>query len=224
MNLAMQYDPRLVIFDFDGVIADSEVLANRFLAEFLTLEGLPTTFEQSLENYKGRRWSDTAARISTAMGRPLDDTFQERYRAFTGGRMRTDVGPVIGADQFLTIQRHRELCVASSSTFDWLNHCVEKFGFRPYLGSNLFSATILERGKPAPDVFLHAASVMRHEPSACIVIEDSPAGIEGARAAGMTAIGFLGGSQARPADGDKLRAAGAHHVVNNYTELARLLR
>lgn len=220
----MQYDPRLVIFDFDGVIADSEVLANQFLAEFLTLEGLPTTFEQSLERYKGRRWTDTATRISAAMGRPLDDTFQERYRAFTGGRMRTDVGPVLGVDQFLADQSHRELCVASSSTFDWLNHCVEKFGFRPHLGSNLFSSTILERGKPAPDVFLHAASQMQHTPANCIVIEDSPAGIEGARAAGMTAIGFLGGSQARATDGEKLRAAGAHQIVSNYVDLSRLLR
>ncbi len=220
----MHYDPRLLIFDFDGVVADSEVLANRFLAEFLTQEGLPTTFEQSLERYKGRRWADTAQRISDSLGRPLDDDFQSRYRAFTGGRMRTDVGPVPGVAPFLQAQSHRDLCVASSSSFDWLNHCVDKFGFRQHLASNLFSATVLERGKPHPDIFLHAASEMGHEPDHCIVIEDSPAGIEGARAAGMIAIGFTGGSQARAVDTEKLTAAGAHHVVASYDALTRLLR
>lgn len=218
-----RFAPEAIIFDFDGVVADSEVLANTLLAAFLTQEGLPTRYEDALDRYKGRRWTDVALRIGDELGRTIDDTFRERYRAFSKGRMREEVGPVRGVRDFLQNQSSRKLGVASSSNPEWLQHCVAKFAFDDHFGPHLYSAVSVDRGKPAPDVFLHAASGLKSAPQSCLVVEDSPAGIVGARAADMIAIGFVGASHARTSDRSTLLEAGAHAVVSSYAELENLL-
>jgi len=221
--LSFSFKPEAIIFDFDGVVADSETLANTLLAAFLTEEGLPTRYEDALDRYKGRRWSDVAALIGADLGMTIDETFRERYRAFSRGRMREEVGPVPGVDHFLQRRGDLKLGVASSSNPEWLAHCVTKFDFGRHFGRHLYSATAVERGKPAPDIFLHAADGLNVAAPRCIVIEDSPAGIVGARAADMVAIGFVGASHARASDRDKLLEAGAHAVVASYDELDALL-
>jgi HAD superfamily hydrolase (TIGR01509 family) len=122
--------------------------------------------------------------------------------------------------------RHRAVatCVASSSSREWLDHCVDKFGFRSDFEDKLFSATLVENGKPAPDIYLLAAREMRAEPSSTVVIEDSPTGVAGGIAAGMTVIGYLGASHIRPGHADKLRAAGAHHLAETFDEVEHLLQ
>ena len=107
--------PALIILDFDGVVADSELLANTILAEFLTAQGLPTTPDQSIERYMGRRWADTEARVAEALGRSMPGNFQEQYRTFVDGRIRAGVQPVPGVAGFLARHRHLKFCVASSS-------------------------------------------------------------------------------------------------------------
>jgi HAD superfamily hydrolase (TIGR01509 family) len=212
-----------VILDFDGVVADSELLSNTLLAEFLTAEGLPTTIEQSMARYMGRRWADNQALIRADFARPLDDAFFDRYHEFVGPRMRRDVTPVPGVVEFMAANGKHRFCVASSSSPGWLDHGTDKFGLRPHLGSNLFSASEVPRGKPAPDIFLHAAQRMSVAPHNCVVIEDSPAGIEGAIAAGMIAIGFLGGAHVRDGHGEMLVAAGAAALAQSYQDVARLI-
>ena len=216
--------PELIILDFDGVVADSELLANTLLAEFLTNEGFPTTTEQAIARYMGRRWSDAEARIAKDLGRPLSADFQERHRAHSSGRMRTSVQPIAGVHAFLHAHRDRKFCVASSSNPGWLDHNVDKFGLRGALGTNLFSGVAVKNGKPAPDIFFHAAGQMGVAPERCAVIEDSAAGIEGAVAAGMTAIGFLGGAHIRAGHADALLAKGAHALAQSYDDVARLLK
>lgn len=212
--------PALVILDFDGVVADSELLSNTLLAEFLTQKGLPTTVEQAMANYMGRRWPDIQAKIRSAFDRPVPADFFEHYTAFENGRMRQDVQPVPGIAALLDANRDRRFCVASSSSVSWLDHATDKFGLRHHLGRNLFSGTDVARGKPAPDIFLMAARRMGVEPHACAVIEDSVAGVTGAVAAGMTAIGFLGGAHIRDGHAATLRAAGAHALAANHHEVA----
>jgi HAD superfamily hydrolase (TIGR01509 family) len=211
--------PELIILDFDGVVADSELLANTILAEFLTSQGLPTTAEQSIAHYMGRRWADTESRVANQMGRTLPSDFQDQYRAFVDGRIRAGVEAVPGVTDFLTRQRQRRFCVASSSSPDWLAHGVEKFGLRHALDGRLFSATAVQHGKPAPDIFLHAAERMGVPPQRCAVLEDSEAGVQGAVAAGMSVLGFLGGAHIRPGHGDKLLAAGAHALARTFAEV-----
>jgi HAD superfamily hydrolase (TIGR01509 family) len=215
-------DPALIIFDFDGVVADSELIANRALAEYLTELGKPTTLDDSMRLFMGKRRSDVVAAVEQWLGF-APDAFDERYRLRTRALMRATVEPVVGVAAFLARPRTAALCVASSSMRDWLDHCVDKFGLRGHFGDNLFSATEVVNGKPAPDIFLHAASRMACAPAATLVIEDSPAGIAGAKAAGMAAVGFLGASHIRDGHRERLLAAGADHVVEDYAALAHWL-
>lgn len=221
MKLAVR--PQLLIFDFDGVVADSEALANALLAESITLLGKPTTPEDSIRMFMGKRWEDCKLAIAEWTGAPLPPDFEESHRARAKPRMRSEVGPVAGLQPFLDAHAGFGRCVASSSSHEWLDHCVEKFELRPHFGRNVFSATEVPNGKPAPDIFLHAASRMNAEPHACLVLEDSPSGVIGARAAGMTVIGFLGGSHVDDGHHDRLRAAGAQHIAKDYIDVAKLL-
>ena len=171
----------------------------------------------------GRRWADNQERIRDDFGRTLDANFFDRYHRFTSPRMRSEVMAVPGVAAFLEANRDIRFCVASSSSIGWLDHGTDKFALRGHLGANLFSATEVKRGKPAPDIFLHAAERMGVVPGACAVIEDSVAGVEGAVAAGMTAIGFLGGAHIRDGHAAILSSAGAHAIANDYAHVARLL-
>jgi HAD superfamily hydrolase (TIGR01509 family) len=211
--------PELIILDFDGVVADSELLANTYLADFLTTQGLPTTAEQSIARYMGRRWADTEASVAQALGRALPTDFQDRYRSFVDGRVRSNVQAVPGIVDFLARNHIHRFCVASSSTPDWLAHGVAKFGIGHALDDRLFSATAVANGKPAPDIFLHAAAQMGVPPQRCAVLEDSTAGVQGAVAAGMTVLGFLGGAHIRAEHAPMLRAAGAHGLAQTFGEV-----
>ncbi|MGE0767618.1 MAG: HAD family hydrolase [Hyphomicrobiaceae bacterium] len=214
---------QLIIFDFDGVVADSETIANELLAESVTGLGKPTTVDDSIRLFMGKRWDDCKTAVVEWTGAPLPDHFEVAHRQRTREVMRRDVGPVVGVGAFLDRQRHVARCIASSSSREWLDHCVDKFGFRGHFGGNLFSATQVPSGKPAPDIFLLAATSMGVQPDRCLVIEDSPSGVQGACAAGMTVIGFLGASHIRDGHGERLVAAGAHELARSYDEVAAIL-
>ena len=150
--LPLTKPPQLIILDFDGVVADSELLSNTLWAQYLTQEGLPTTVEQSIERYMGRRMSDNHARIRQDFGRPLPADFFERMRLFEDGRMRSEVQAVGGIVELLEANSGiARFCVASSSSMGWLDHGTDKFNLRAHLGRNLFSGTEVANGKPAPD-------------------------------------------------------------------------
>ena len=216
--------PALLIFDFDGVVADSETIANQALADYLTSIGHPTTLDDAMRLFMGKRHADTLAAIVRYIGRPIPDSFETDYRANVRVVMRRDVQPIPGVAAFLDQHLHLPKCVASSSSREWLDHCVDRFGFRHAFGDNLFSATLVANGKPAPDIYLLAAREMKATPPTTIVIEDSPTGVQGAVAAGMTVIGFLGGSHIRTGHADKLRTAGAHTIAADFDEVAHFMR
>jgi HAD superfamily hydrolase (TIGR01509 family) len=213
----------LLIFDFDGVVADSEDIANTALADFLTRKGRPTTVEDSIRQFMGKRAADIQIAAGHWLGRPLLDEEMAAYREETREVMRRDVVAVRGLHDFLEAHTHVDRCIASSSQYAWLEHGVVKFGLERHFGGRLTSAMDVQRGKPAPDVFLLAAERAGVRPERALVIEDSPAGIEGARAAGMTAIGFLGGSHIRAGHAERLQAAGAHMLVKDYPALAAII-
>ena len=146
-------------------------------------------------------------------------TLQTRTRA----RFATALEPVAGVLGFIADFKHHAHAVASSSSPEYLAASLQRFALTDHFGPNVFSATMVARGKPDPDIFLLAATRMKAHPDQCIVIEDSPTGVKAGRAAGMTTIGLLAGSHIRPGHGEQLRAAGAHHVVNSYAEAKALL-
>lgn len=213
----------LVIFDFDGVIADSELLANAVLAESVSELGLPTSVEDSLALFAGKRSQDIAAMIEARTGRPVPPDFRPRYEGRTLDRFRTELRAVDGARDFIASIAPLPFCIASSSSPERLALSLDVLGLAEVFGGNVFSAAGLERGKPAPDIFLLAAERMGVAPERALIIEDSVTGVTGGVAAGATVVGLLAGSHIRPNHRQGLLAAGAHHVADSFAEIAALL-
>jgi len=209
-----------LIFDFDGVIADSEALANTVLAEFVTSSGHPTTLDDALDRYCGRRWDDVLAAIESGLGRPLPADFSDHLRAATLDRFRKELREVRGATDFIRTFAAIPRCIASSSSIDRLQLCLSVLDLEDSFGDNVFSADMVRRGKPHPDLFLFAAERLGVDPASCLVIEDSAGGIRAAVAAGMTAVGLCAASHIRPDHNLRLGEAGASHLAHSWDEVA----
>jgi HAD superfamily hydrolase (TIGR01549 family) len=208
-----------LIFDFDGVIADSEAIANTVLAETVSELGHPTTLDQALTRYMGRRWSEVITEIEAAIGRPLPDNFSDQLKLATLERFRTDLKEVSGATDFIRRFAHLPRCIASSSSIDRLQLCLSVLSLEAEFGSHVYSADMVARGKPHPDIFLYAASKLGVKPNECLVIEDSAGGIRAAIAAGMTVVGLSAASHIRDGHGLRLRDAGAVHLAQSWAEV-----
>jgi HAD superfamily hydrolase (TIGR01509 family) len=196
----------LIIFDCDGVLVDSEPIAIAVLRRFLNDIGLPVTEEETYRTFLGRSWSAVERAVETARGRPLSEAETTAFRRDLFGRFRTDLRPMPGVFATLDALRDWRYCVASSSIPERLNLTLDVTGLAPRFAPHIFSASMVSRGKPAPDLLLLAAESMGVEPRRCVVVEDSPIGIEAARAAGMGVVAFLGGGHVRPG---RLAAAAA---------------
>jgi len=213
----------LIIFDCDGVLVDSEVISCRAHAETLTRHGYPITEQQVLERFLGRSMRHSIGEVEGELGRKLPGDFHaevyaEIFRLFATSLQAT---PYIAE----TLDRIAEpVCVASSGPPEKISASLNRVGLYDRFTPHIFSAVQVAHGKPAPDLFLFAAEQMRTEPTRCLVIEDSLAGIEAAKAARMTVLGFHGGSHCGPGYGDRLRAAGATEVFDDMRELPDLAR
>jgi beta-phosphoglucomutase-like phosphatase (HAD superfamily) len=217
-----------LIFDFDGVIADSEALANTVLAEFVTDLGHATTLDDSLKHYSGRRWDDAMVAIESVVGRPLPASFSDDLKSAILDRFRTDLKEVSGAGKFIEKFAGVPQCIASSSSIDRLQLCLSVLNLADKFGGNVFSADMVPRGKPHPDILLLAAEKLEVSPASCLVIEDSAGGVRAAVAAGMTAVGLCAASHIREGHHIRLREAGAVHLADSWDEVetiaARFLR
>jgi HAD superfamily hydrolase (TIGR01509 family) len=215
---------RAIIFDFDGVIADSEVLSNTVLAEIVSELGVPTTLEDSYRDYMGKRFHDVIAAIEKTVGRPLPPSFGEEYQGRTLQRFRQELAPIAGArefiDKFIDVPR----CIASSSSPDRLAVCLDVLDMTGLFEGRVFSASKVARGKPHPDIFLHAAAQIGVPSSDCIIIEDSASGVIAGQAAGSIVIGLLAAGHIRDGHAATLKEAGAHHIAADYVELERIVR
>ncbi len=196
-----------VIFDCDGVLVDTEGAANRVLAEVLTDAGLPTTAEESMATYMGRSWVSCMAIATERFGRPLPEAeLRERYRTGVRAAWARELAPVPGIVAALDAIAARGLptCVASSGEHERMRFTLGRTGLLPRFDGRLFSATEVARGKPAPDLFLHAARTMGFDPATTVVVEDTVPGAQAGVAAGMRVLGF-----ARHSAAADLAAAGA---------------
>ena len=209
---------RLIIFDFDGVIADSEVVANTVLADVISELGMPTTLDEAMRLYMGKRFHEVIAAIEAAVGCPLPEDFADRLQTRTLSRFRHDLRLIEGFLGYIEAFPNLLRCIASSSSAERLALCLETLTLTKLFGSNVYSASEVSRGKPHPDIFLHAANKMAVDPSACIVIEDSVTGVQAGVAAGMTVIGLAAASHIRSGHGKCLKAAGAHYVARTFAD------
>jgi HAD superfamily hydrolase (TIGR01509 family) len=212
----------LVIFDCDGVLVDSEVISCRAHAETLTRHGYPITADQVLVRFLGVSDREARMTIEAELGRSLPDDFELQVKQATLQFYADGLRTIPHVDEAIAAIGLPK-CVASSGTPEKIRHGLECAGLYDLLAPNIFSATQVKRGKPAPDLFLFAAGQMQASPVRCIVIEDSVPGISGALAAGMTVLGFHGGSHCRPGYADTLRAAGANMTFDDMRQLPDLI-
>jgi HAD superfamily hydrolase (TIGR01509 family) len=212
----------LVIFDCDGVLVDSEVISCRAHAETLTRHGFPITPDGVLKRFLGV--SDREARriVESEIGRALPETFEAEVKHATLSFYADDLNAIAHVGEAIAALNLPK-CVASSGTTEKIHRGLTCAGLYDQLAPHIFSATQVKRGKPAPDLFLFAAAQMGANPARCVVIEDSVAGVTGARAAGMTVLGFYGGSHCTAEHEDMLRQAGAAMTFADMRQLPDLI-
>lgn len=204
-RMPIQRPPQLVIFDCDGVLVDSEPIANRLFAEHLTRAGFEMTTEEAVCALKGLSMASCVALIKRRFGRALPTGFVAALQAATLEALAREVTAVAGVHGALD-RIPCPTCVASSGEHEKMRITLGRAGLWPRFEGRIFSATEVARGKPHPDLFLHAAARMRVPARDCVVIEDSRPGVEAAIAAGMRVLGFAGASEA---DRGALERAGA---------------
>jgi HAD superfamily hydrolase (TIGR01509 family) len=203
--------PGLIIFDCDGVLVDSEVLSCGCLSDILARHGVELGVNEALELFVGR--SIVAVRQHYgALGRLLPDEFSTELKVRVRETFAASLLPIDGVDAVLNGLR-LPICVASSSDLDRVGFSLARTGLAGYFGDRLYTSQMVQHGKPAPDLFLHAAAAMHIDPQRTLVIEDSASGVKAGKAAGMTVWGFVGGSHYASRDGRAiLQAAGADRV------------
>jgi HAD superfamily hydrolase (TIGR01509 family) len=207
----------LVIFDCDGVLVDSEGITTRVLAAMLNEMGLDVSAEKLYDSFHGRSLAQWLALIADMSAKPLPETFVPALRERAAAALWAEVTPIAGIADVLA-RLEIPFCVASSGDYEKMKLTLGKTGLLAWFGANIFSIADVEKPKPAPDIYLHAARQMGVDPRACVVIEDSPTGVQAGVAAGMTVFGF-----AAQTPEQQLAKAGAHVIFADMTQLPELL-
>jgi HAD superfamily hydrolase (TIGR01509 family) len=214
--------PDLVIFDCDGVLVDSEVISNRIFMESLAELGVALTLEEMMAFGIGKSSTTLAAAIEQEFGVTLPPGYIQGRRARIMDAFTNELLPIKGIVELLTALKLKR-CVASNSHVDRVRHALTTTGLLRHLDPHIYTAAMVEQGKPAPDLFLFAARQHGVRPEQCLVIEDSLSGVAAALAAGMPVVGFVGASHIRTGHADAMRAAGCVEVFAQMDEVARFL-
>ncbi|WP_296613750.1 HAD family phosphatase [Sphingomonas sp.] len=214
-----------LLFDFDGVLIESEYVGNKHIADFLTSIGHPTTPEESMANFMGYAGKDFLDRVEAWIGRALPDDFFAAREAEDARVMAEGIGEVAGAVAFVrSLPADLPKAVVSSSSTRWIRRHLDHIGLSDAFGDHLYSGREhVERGKPAPDLYLYAADKLGVAIGDCAIIEDSPVGATGAVASGGHVIGLCAGNHCAPDHSERLRAIGVAAVASSFDEVAALL-
>ncbi|WP_419909504.1 HAD family hydrolase [Hoeflea sp.] len=188
-----RFRPELVIFDCDGVLIDSEIISATTLMELLEEHGLRIDLPHVQRNFLGRSFPTVAASIRSDFQLDLPESFEGEYRKRLLDRFEHDLRPTSGIEAVLDTISVR-YCVATSSSPERVRRSLRIVGLDRYFENHTYTASEVENGKPAPDLFLHVAACEGSDPAACLVIEDSEPGVMAAHAAGMTVLRYVGGS------------------------------
>ncbi|NLS02652.1 HAD family hydrolase [Rhizobium sp. P32RR-XVIII] len=210
----------LIIFDCDGVLVDSEIIAAEVESKLLTDAGYPIGVEEMAERFAGMTWKNILLQVEREASIPLSASLLDKSEKLLDLRLERDVQAIPGVE-FAVSRLNLKRCVCSNSSTQRLDMMLGKVGLKKLFEPNIFSAKDLgpDRVKPKPDIFLHGAQKMGVSPSRTVVVEDSVHGIHAARAAGMRVIGFTGASHTYPSHADLLTDAGAETVVSRMTDL-----
>ena len=213
-----------LILDFDGVLLESEYAGNKQIADYLTAIGHPTSPEESMANFMGL--ADQAFRdaIEAWIGRPLPDDFHAVRRAEDKRVLEEGLPAVAGAISF--VERRQDAlprAIASSSSTEWICAHLRHLGIAAHFPLLFSGREHVARGKPAPDLYHHAADAMGVDIARTLIVEDSPVGAAGALASGATVIGLCAGSHCAPDHGERLRALGVERIAHSFDEVAKVL-
>lgn len=216
---------RAIIFDFDGVLIESEHVSGQQIAATLTDLGHPTTVEQALDAFTGLGGNDFLAAVAAHTGAGIPPGFVEARRREDRRVVAEGVAEVAGASAFVRgLPVDLPLAVASSSTTRWLRAHLDHLTLRERFEPHIYSGREhVSRGKPAPDIYLHAAAQLGVPIGDCAIIEDSVVGVIGALASGAQVIGFAAGQHCRHGHADRLRERGVIDVAHDFAEVAALL-
>lgn len=223
MSLPVRFDA--ILFDFDGVLLESEYAGNRQIAEYLTSIGHPTSPEDSMANFMGLSGARFLGAVEKWIGRPLPDDFHA-VRADEDARvLEAGLPEVAGAIDFITrLPADLPRAIASSSSTRWISRHLEHLGIRDAFGDRIFSGhEHVANGKPAPDLYLYAADALGIDIRRTVILEDSPVGVTGAVASGAHVIGLCAGRHCGLGHADRLRALGVHDIAADFDEVARLV-
>jgi HAD superfamily hydrolase (TIGR01509 family) len=192
--------PGLVIFDCDGVLVDSERLGVEIDVRVITTLGWAISRDEVITRFVGRSEADAIAEIEAYLGRPVPKDWSEQWAAEYRRAFAEKLDAVPGVDAAVAAVREagHSVCVASSGGHQKIRRNLGLAGLAHHFGDHIFSATDVPRGKPAPDLFLHAAATMGFPANQCVVVEDSRHGVAAAQAAGMRVVGYAGGITPRP--------------------------
>lgn len=212
----------LVIFDCDGVLIDSETIYIKAELKFLKQAGLDYNRRDYMKIFTGmphNTWQKTLAeKAHKDLGKPLDKNFFNALTDHIMEKFETDLIAIPGVQDTISTLGMK-FCVASSTFLESLHWKLNHTGLSEFFEGAVFSGDMVKKGKPEPDLFLHAATTMKMKPENCIVVEDSYNGVLAGKSAGMTVIGFSGGDHCPDGHDDDLKAAGADRVINDFTKL-----
>ena len=210
----------LIIFDCDGVLVDSEIIAAEVESRLLTEAGYPIGVEEMGERFAGMTWHNILLTIEREASIPLSATLLDKSEKLLDARLANEV-KVIDGVKFALSRLRRPYCICSNSASHRLDLMLTRVGLKEIFAPHIYSAKDLgpDRVKPKPDIFLHGAAQFGADPARTLVIEDSVHGIQGARAAGMRVVGFTGASHTYPSHADRLTDAGAETVISRMSDL-----
>ena len=219
----MTYDA--LLFDFDGVLIESEYLGNKHIADFLTASGHPITPEESMARFMGRAGRDFIDSVEAFIGGPLPADWQEARMAENERVLAEGIEEVAGAVAFVrSLPADLPKAVVSSSSTRWISTHLRHLGLTDVFGDHLYSGSEhVTRGKPAPDLYLYGARQLGVPIERCAIIEDSPVGATGAVASGGHVIGLCAGQHCAIGHDARLREIGVHTIAHNFEDVRRAL-
>lgn len=219
----MKFDA--ILFDFDGVLLESEYVGNKQIADYLTAIGHPTSVADSMTHFMGLAGRDFLDAIERWIGKPLPEDFHAARKAEDERVMAQGIEAVAGAVAFVeSLPPDLPKAIASSSSTRWISRHLDHLGLGEAFAGRIFSGREhVARGKPAPDIYLHAADALGVPIARAVIIEDSPVGVTGALASGAQVIGLAAGRHCMDGHAERLRALGVTRIAHDFDEVARYL-
>jgi HAD superfamily hydrolase (TIGR01509 family) len=214
----------LILFDCDGVLVDSEIIAAEVESKLLRDSGFDITAEDMCIRFAGMDWKSILLTIEQEADIPVSAQLLDKSEKLLDATLSRRVKMIEGV-RYALAKITEQRCICSNSSSHRLDLMLTKVGLKPYFEGHIYSAKDLgpDRTKPKPDIYLHGAKQFRVDPSRCLVVEDSVHGVHAARAAGMRVIGFTGGSHTYPTHADRLTDAGAETVISRMVELPEMV-